>query len=83
MKVADFIEAFVGHNSTVTLYKVDGKEYKRVWRGMDWQADGNREDGEYCKEHGFEICPFIDSRVIQVKQFPHENFSDFIDLVII
>lgn len=91
MTVTEFINNFVGHNSTVCLYERNTPDiedrskdtFKLLWKGMDWQADGNQDDEEYCKNRGFDICPYKNKRVIQVKQFPHENFSDFVDLLII
>ena len=91
MTVREFVNKFVGHNSTITIYSIsynpgdDSQKcyhylYNKVWQGMDWQVSGS--DDGYCKSHGFEICPYRDSAVVQVKQFPHGEFTDYIDLII-
>ena len=88
MTVQEFINKFVGHNSTICIYTMsydyDGVKsqylYNKVWQGMDWQASGS--DDDYCNREGFEICPYRNSHVVQIKQFPHGEFSDYIDLII-
>lgn len=63
MKVKEFVNKFVAHNSTVCIYnqkrvhtKDNGFYYEFVplWSGMDWQVTDNKEDMEYCKRRGFE-----------------------------
>lgn len=88
MTVRDFINEFVGHNSTICIYdciyneETKHNEYKKIWQGMDWQVHGNRDDDAYCEQRGFEICPYRDLPVHQVIQFPHREFIDYIDLAV-
>ena len=60
MKLSEFVERFVGHNSTVLLYEeryfIDDdelrtREDKLLWRGMDWQISFNKDDEEYFVNH--------------------------------
>lgn len=65
----DFVERFIPHNYTVNLYiqkKVDqGHEWKRLWRGMDWQITDN--DSEYFRVHKEVLpCPYFDRNVIGI-----------------
>lgn len=89
MTVAEFIENFVGHNSIINLYKskVENVEencikYTKIWSGMDWQCSDNSEDIESLNRREIEVCPYRHNRVVQIKQFPHQEFSDYIDLLI-
>lgn len=89
MKVKDFVENFVGHNSTICIYnqkripdEPGNFEFIKLWEGMDWQATSNSDDIAYCKDRGFEICPYAADDVVQVKNLPHGEFSDYIDLII-
>ena len=93
MTVSEFLENFVGHNSVINLYKKtkiadeEDKEfyrfkYTKIWSGMDWQCSNNTEDIEYLKKKEIEACPYKNYKVSQVKQFPHGDFSDEIDLII-
>lgn len=76
MKLSEFVERFVGHNSTVLLYEeryfIDDdelrtREDKLLWRGMDWQISFNKDDEEYFVNHPeVEKCPYIDYEVVKV-----------------
>lgn len=74
--VQEFINRFVGHNSMICIYrhkliqtKDNGTyhEYPLIWQGMDWQCHGNHDDEEYCERNGFEICPYKNEAVRQIK----------------
>ena len=88
MTVSEFVNQFVGHNSTITIYsrkynsETKQNEYEKLWQGMDWQVCGNRDDDEYCQNRGLEVCPYRDLPVMQIKQFPHGEFSDYVDLCV-
>lgn len=76
MRLAEFVERFVGHNSIVLLYDEryfiddDGlrtREDKLLWKGMDWQISFNKGDEDYFITHpDVEKCPYIDYDVVKV-----------------
>lgn len=75
IKLCDFVERFVGHNSTVYLYKeyFELKDKIRVrhdellWRGMDWQISFAYDDSDYFKVHPEVLpCPYRDAIVEKV-----------------
>lgn len=76
MKLSEFVERFVGHNSIVLLYDEryfiddDGlrtREDKPLWKGMDWQISFNEGDEDYFINHpDVEKCPYIDYDVVKV-----------------
>lgn len=92
MNVSKFIESFVFHNSEIRLYELNHNvgednhytEGKLLWSGMDWQCNDNKEDQEYCKSRGIEVCPYNKAHVYQITRLYHpvENIADVIDLVI-
>ena len=80
LTVSEFVEHYVAHNSPLYIYKEtfefeqvrdNCKIRKRVdtllWKGMDWQASGNKEDVAYMQTRGIEPCPYNDYKVIAVR----------------
>lgn len=72
LNLKDFVEHYVAHNTVVTLYKekkLEGsfKEYKKIWKGMDWQIVYGPGDEDYFKAHpDVEKCSFVDKKVIKI-----------------
>ena len=76
MKLNEFCEKFVAHNTVVCLVQETIKkneegclqqEYNEVWRGMDWQIVQGPGDESYFKAHpDVEKCPFKNFEVIKV-----------------
>lgn len=70
--LAEFVEKFVAHNSTVYLYEkwtkyVDTGEgckqkvtrWQLIWKGMDWQITYGKDDEDYFIAHPeVEKCPY-------------------------
>ena len=80
LTVSEFVEHYVAHNSSLYIYK-ETFEFEQVrdkckirkrvdtllWKGMDWQASGNKEDIAYMQSRGIEPCPYNDYKVIAVR----------------
>lgn len=75
IKLCDFVEQFVEHNSTVYLYKehfeIENKVRIRhdelLWRGMDWQISFAPGDLDYFKAHPEVLpCPYREAIVEKV-----------------
>lgn len=75
IKLCDFVERFVGHNSTVYLYKehyeIENKSRVRhdelLWFGKDWQISFAYDDSDYFKTHPEVLpCPYRDAIVEKV-----------------
>ena len=73
LTVSEFVEHYVAHNSSLCIYKEtfefeqvrdNCKIRKRVdtllWKGMDWQASGNKEDIAYMPTRGIEPSTYND-----------------------
>lgn len=94
MNVLDFVENFVGHHSIVRLFKVTYNvrsenhydDYKLLWEGQDFQITNNKDDIRYCKIHGIQLCPYMESKVVKVARVnlkeEDKYLSDIVDLVI-
>lgn len=75
IKLCDFVERFVGHNSTVYLYKehfeIENKSRIRhdelLWFGKDWQISFAYDDSDYFKTHPEVLpCPYRNAIVEKV-----------------
>lgn len=75
MKLYEFCEKFVAHNTVVCLVqekikKTEGvkqHEYNKIWQGMDWQIVQCVGDEGYFKAHpDVEKCPFKNYTVAKV-----------------
>lgn len=75
IKLCDFVERFVGYNSTVYLYKehFELKDKIRVrhdellWFEKDWQISFAYDDSDYFKTHPEVLpCPYRDAIVEKV-----------------
>ena len=86
MRLKNFINNFVGHNSAIALFdaKVDmmnkikslenkERDYKLelLWYGMEWQASGSNEEDYYKTHLDVAPCPYLNSDVVRV--FPYED----------
>lgn len=94
MKLNEFCEKFVAHNTVVCLVQekikktedVKQHEYSKLWQGMDWQIVCGPGDEDYFKAHpDVEKCPFKNFEVVKVignifNEFPET--ADNITLVI-
>ena len=94
MKLNEFCEKFVAHNTVVCLVQekikttedVKQHEYNKMWQGMDWQVVQGPGDEDYFKAHpDVEKCPFKNFEVIKVignifNEFPET--ADNITIVI-
>lgn len=94
MKLYEFCEKFVAHNTVVCLVqekikKTEGvkqHEYNKLWQGMDWQIVPGQGDEDYFKAHpDVEKCPFKNFEVVKAignifNEFPET--ADNITLVI-
>ena len=80
LTVSEFVEHYVAHNAPLYIYKESFK-YEQVrdncklrkrvdtllWKGMDWQASGNKEDIASMQNRGIAPCPYADYKVIAVR----------------
>lgn len=76
MKLYEFCEKFVAHNTYVCLVQeiiktneegVKQHEYNKIWQGMDWQIVQSAGDEDYFKAHpDVEKCPFKSYNVAKV-----------------
>lgn len=95
LTVSEFVERYVAHNSPLYIYKEtfefeqvrdNCKLRKRVdtllWKGMDWQASGNKEDIASMQARGIAPCPYNDYKVIGVRSAVDCNDITAISLVV-
>ncbi len=91
IKLCDFVERFVGHNSTVYLYKehyeIENKSRVRhdelLWRGMDWQISFAYNDSDYFKVHPeVQPCPYRNAIVEKIVT-PHSIVHAISDVGIV
>lgn len=95
LTVSEFVERYVAHNSPLYIYKEtfefeqvrdNCKLRKRVdtllWKGMDWQASGNKEDIASMQSRGIVPCPYDDYKVIGVRSAVDCNDITAISLVV-
>lgn len=92
VRLTDFVERFVAHNSCVKLYKQirlenDEKwcfDYKLLWRGMDWQITEGYSCSDYFKYHpDVEPCPFGENNVVAITSVGISGeFADEVSIVI-
>lgn len=95
MKLCEFCEKFIAHNTVVCLVQeiikkkeegVKQHEYNKIWQGMDWQIVQGAGDEDYFKAHpDVEKCPFKNFEVVKVignifNEFPET--ADNITIVI-
>lgn len=80
LTVSEFVEHYVAHNAPLYIYK-ESFEFEQVrdncklrkrvdtllWKGMDWQASGNKEDIASMHARGIAPCPYVDYKVIAVR----------------
>lgn len=76
MKLYEFCEKFIAHNTVVCLVQeiikkneegVKQHEYNKIWQGMDWQIVQGAGDEDYFKAHpDVEKCPFKNYNVAKV-----------------
>lgn len=76
MKLYEFCEKFVAHNTYVCLVQetikkdeegVKRHEYNKIWQGMDWQIVQGVGDEDYFKSHpDVEKCPFKNYNVSKI-----------------
>ena len=76
MKLYEFCEKFIAHNTVVCLVQeiikkneegVKQHEYNKIWQGMDWQIVQGAGDEDYFKAHpNVEKCPFKNFEVVKV-----------------
>lgn len=53
-----------------------------LWKGMDWQASGNKEDIASMQSRGIVPCPYNDYKVIAVRSAVDCNDITAISLVV-
>ena len=93
MKLVNFIERFVAHNTLVNLYSQkfevnsEGIRYTvndLLWSGMDWQITEDYSGSDYFKFHPDVLpCLYGECNVVKVTGLGlHEGTSDEISLVI-
>ena len=92
--VLEFVEHYVAHNAPLYIYK-ESFEFEQVrdncklrkrvdtllWKGMDWQASGNKEDIASMQARGIAPCPYADYKVIAVRSAVDCNDITAISLV--
>jgi hypothetical protein len=76
VRLVDFIERFVTHNTIVRLFKHTRikdeqgmlvNRYDLLWTGMDWQITEGYADSSYFKMHkDVEPCPYGEFNVIAI-----------------
>lgn len=72
VKLEDFIERFVGHNTFITLYTGErtsnGHVWHKKWSGMDWQIAPDYIESEYYRSHPDVLpCPYARNNVVAVR----------------
>lgn len=92
MKLNEFCEKFVAHNTVVCLVQekikmtedVKQHEYNKIWQGMDWQIVHGPGDEDYFKAHpDVEKCPFKNFEVVKVIGNIFNAFPDTADNITI
>lgn len=95
LTVSEFVERYVAHNAPLYIYK-ESFEFEQVrdncklrkrvdtllWKGMDWQASGNKEDIASMHARGIAPCPYVDYKVIAVRSAVDCNDITAISLVV-
>lgn len=88
VRLADFVERFVAHNTYVKLFtekKLENEwEYTLVWKGMDWQITEGYINSDYFRVHKDVLpCPYSENNVIKVTSVGISGeFGDETSLVI-
>lgn len=93
VKLSDFIERFVAHNSCVKLYTQKNETNKDglreivstlVWKGMDWQITEDYPNSDYFKVHPDVLpCPYSGANVVAITSVGIPGgFADDVSLVI-
>lgn len=93
VKLSDFIERFVAHNSVVKLYTMERikneegiwvNQYDQVWKGMDWQITEGYINKDYFETHPEVLpCPYSEANVVKIMNIGHvATISDEVSLVI-
>jgi hypothetical protein len=92
IRLSDFVERFVPHNTCVKLFKHilhknEEKwchEYVFLWRGMDWQITEGYSCSDYFKYHpDVEPCPFSENNVVSITSVGLSGeFADEVSLVV-
>lgn len=93
VKLVDFVERFVAHNSVIKLYtmkRIKNEEgiwvnqYDQVWKGMDWQITEGYINKDYFRTHPEVLpCPYSEANVVKTMNIGHvATTSDEVSLVI-
>ena len=93
IKLKDFVERFVPHNTYVKLFnhKIEKNEhgqlentYELLWKGMDWQIAEDYSRSVYFQIHAdVKPCPYADCNVISITSAGLSgDFTDEASLII-
>ena len=92
VRLTDFIERFVAHNTKVKLYSMkrvrneDGmvNQYEQLWSGMDWQITEGYINSDYFRVHPNVLpCPYGEANVVALTSVGISgNFADDVSLII-
>ena len=92
VRLVDFVERFVAHNSTVMLYTKEiviedglkSNKFNLIWRGMDWQITEEYADSDYFKAHTDVLpCPYGELNVVALTSAGISgDFTDDVSLIV-
>lgn len=92
VRLVDFVERFVAHNTSVKLYSMKRvrdedimvNQYEQLWSGMDWQITEGYADSDYFRVHPDVCpCPYSEANVVALTSVGISgNFADDVSLII-